>query len=330
MSDPVILTGCAEPIYGVAVTPVDGCPPFFDSQERTASCPSCSTGGPFTSVAGKFTSTLSQADADAQAEAYLATTLATKCIAIQIPVITNDTIMVTNGTPITPYQIVATNNPTSYGIGMFPLPTGLSLDTITGIITGTPSGIVTAQFTGVNATNCAGTGNGLLTFTASMTGSFSVVATTPDYGTDSGPSSFLTFTLDGGSPFLSVPGTTYYYNTSLRVDAALTHTLTLGNSTVQTFQAINSVDLTINTASENGTLSATAGTVGLTILFSDFNTGDLMLIDEIGPSPQSGTQSLGSPVFIAAGDFLQGSFSGTSDASPGSIINLSGTIQFSL
>lgn len=60
------------------------------------------------------------------------------------------------------YQIAASNSPTSYGAS--PLPAGLSVNSITGLISGTPSASGTFNAT-VTATNSAGTGSKVLTFT---------------------------------------------------------------------------------------------------------------------------------------------------------------------
>jgi hypothetical protein len=54
------------------------------------------------------------------------------------------------------YQITATNNPTLYCAGT--LPAGLSLDTATGLISGTPTASGTTRVT-IGATNAGGTGN---------------------------------------------------------------------------------------------------------------------------------------------------------------------------
>lgn len=71
-----------------------------------------------------------------------------------------------NGTATIPfsYQIVATNSPTSYNATG--LPTGLSINTATGAITGTPTVLGTSNVT-LSATNASGTGMLALTITIS-------------------------------------------------------------------------------------------------------------------------------------------------------------------
>lgn len=61
------------------------------------------------------------------------------------------------------YQITASNNPTSYAVNGS-LPTGVSLNTNTGLISGTPSQAGTFTVT-VSATNAGGTGSATLTLT---------------------------------------------------------------------------------------------------------------------------------------------------------------------
>ncbi len=81
----------------------------------------------------------------------------------QPPVITSaDTASGMEGVSFTPYQITATNSPTSFGATG--LPTGLSVNTGTGLITGTPTQHGTFNAT-ISATNADGTGTGPLTIT---------------------------------------------------------------------------------------------------------------------------------------------------------------------
>jgi PKD repeat protein len=67
------------------------------------------------------------------------------------------------------YQITATNNPTSYGAA--PVPGGLSFNTATGLISGTPTTPGTTPVT-LTATNAGGTGTETLTLTINSTSSF--------------------------------------------------------------------------------------------------------------------------------------------------------------
>src|SRR5438128_1989035 len=60
------------------------------------------------------------------------------------------------------YQITATNSPTSFNAT--PLPAGLSVNTITGLISGTPTTAGTFSVT-ISATNSTGTGSATLTLT---------------------------------------------------------------------------------------------------------------------------------------------------------------------
>jgi hypothetical protein len=79
-----------------------------------------------------------------------------------VPVITSPlTASGNSGKPFT-YQITATNNPTSYSAAG--LPAGLSLNTSTGLISGTPTTAVTANVT-IGATNTSGAATATLVIT---------------------------------------------------------------------------------------------------------------------------------------------------------------------
>src|SRR6266513_2042886 len=83
----------------------------------------------------------------------------------QDPVITSPlTANATVGSPFT-YQITADNSPISYDAT--DLPGGLSVDTTTGLISGTPTGVGVFSVT-IYATNVAGTGSAALTLTISL------------------------------------------------------------------------------------------------------------------------------------------------------------------
>jgi hypothetical protein len=80
-----------------------------------------------------------------------------------LPVITSAT--TANGTvgSAFSYQITSTNTPTSFGATG--LPAGLSVNTTTGLISGTPTGAASTSTVTVSATNSVGTGTATLTLT---------------------------------------------------------------------------------------------------------------------------------------------------------------------
>jgi hypothetical protein len=73
----------------------------------------------------------------------------------------------TVGTAISSYTITATNSPTSYNATN--LPAGLSVNTSTGVISGTPTTAGTVNTT-ISATNASGTGSATLVFTIAASG----------------------------------------------------------------------------------------------------------------------------------------------------------------
>jgi hypothetical protein len=109
-------------------------------------------------TAGTYTVTISATNAGGTGSATLTITI----VIPPPPVITSAT--TANGFVGVPfsYQITATNNPTSFdAVG---LPPGLSVNTSTGLISGTPTTAGTYTVT-ISATNAGGTGSAILTIT---------------------------------------------------------------------------------------------------------------------------------------------------------------------
>ena len=93
------------------------------------------------------------------------------------PVITN-TPLTAGGTVGTAFSfgIIASNSPTSYSAT--PLPAGLTVNTATGAITGTPAAAGTTSVL-LGATNATGTGNATLTITVAAVGAVPVINNSP-------------------------------------------------------------------------------------------------------------------------------------------------------
>lgn len=84
-------------------------------------------------------------------------------VKLPAPVITGTTTATaTHGQPFS-YQIIASNSPTSYNAQN--LPSGLSVNTRTGLITGTVTGASSTYSVKLNATNSGGTGKATLNLT---------------------------------------------------------------------------------------------------------------------------------------------------------------------
>jgi uncharacterized protein YhjY with autotransporter beta-barrel domain/PKD repeat protein len=116
-------------------------------------------------TAGNYNSTISATNATGTDSKTLAFT-----ISLSAPVITSGLSATgSTGTPFSGYQITASSNPTSFdATGGTGLPPGLSVDTTTGMITGTPTLNGTYSFT-ISATNATGTGSNTMTITISLT-----------------------------------------------------------------------------------------------------------------------------------------------------------------
>jgi PKD repeat protein len=165
-------------------------------------------------AAGNTNVVLGATNASGTGNATLAVTIAAAAVT---PVITNNPSTgspATVGTPFS-YTIPASNTPTSFSAS--PLPAGLSLNTSTGVISGTPTTAGTTVVT-LGATNSAGTGSSTLTITvASSTAAPVFVSPTTAPGTS-------------GTPFVPFPVTATGAPTSYSA-SGLPAGLTLNSST---------------------------------------------------------------------------------------------------
>ena len=117
-----------------------------------------------------------------------------------LPVITSsDTASGTVGTAFS-YQITGTNSPTSYSA--LGLPTGLTVDTASGLISGTPTGAALTFSATVSATNSGGTGSAPLTLTISGGGAGTVVSHTIQISNDADDGYYNS---ENGSGWISTP-----------------------------------------------------------------------------------------------------------------------------
>jgi hypothetical protein len=125
--------------------------------------------------AGTSAVTLSATNGGGTGNATLTLTIA----AMSTPAITSSTTASGTMGSAFSYQITATNSPTSYGASG--LPAGLSINTGTGLISGTPTSAGTSAVT-ISATNGGGTGNGNLTLTVTSTAQLSVAPGSINFG----------------------------------------------------------------------------------------------------------------------------------------------------
>lgn len=74
-----VANGCMSPVFGVAITPQMACPAIFYNTEISGSCPDGFEARTYVVPAKKFSSLISQQDADNQAQSYL-NELLTNCV----------------------------------------------------------------------------------------------------------------------------------------------------------------------------------------------------------------------------------------------------------
>jgi hypothetical protein len=129
---------------------------------------------------GTSTVTLSATNSGGAGNATLTITIAA---ATQAPVITSATTASGTVGSAFSYQITATNSPTSFGATG--LPAWSTLNTTTGLISGTPTAAGTSTVT-LSATNSGGTGNATLAITIVAAGPVTTSGVTPNSGSTAG------------------------------------------------------------------------------------------------------------------------------------------------
>ncbi len=142
-------------------------------------------------AAGTFNLTLTASNAGGTGRGALALTI-TPAVA---PVLTSAATATASANQAFSYQITASGTPTSFGAGN--LPPGLSVNTVTGLISGTPT--VTGVYSVVlSATNASGTGSSTLLLTVnSVLPVIDVVATVPRVTAGSGDHAQITISRTG-------------------------------------------------------------------------------------------------------------------------------------
>jgi PKD repeat protein len=198
------------------------------------------------------------------------------------PIITNSPLTAAGTTGVAfSYTITASGSPTSYSAT--PLPAGLSIVALTGVITGTPTTVGTTSVL-LGATNGSGTGNATLTITVAAAGTAPVIT-----------SSSVTAAATSGTPFsytITASGVPTSYSASplpaglsiVTATGVITGTPTTVGTTVVLLGATNSsgtgnyaLTITVSAAGTvpditNNPLTA-AGTVGAAFTFTITATG---------------------------------------------------------
>lgn len=137
------------------------------------------------------------------------------------------------------YQIVGTNTPTSYGSGT--LPTGLSLNTSTGVISGNVPATLTTYTIPISATNLAGTGNGVLTLKV-VSPVIVTLTLSSNHNIDS-----LQISIDGSPYAPATYGTPYSATFQIKTKLSVSGNIVAGSS-AQIFHAVTNSALRILTS----------------------------------------------------------------------------------
>ncbi|HTX39896.1 MAG TPA: putative Ig domain-containing protein [Bryobacteraceae bacterium] len=149
------------------------------------------------------------------------------------------------------YQITASNSPTNFGATG--LPGGLSVNTSTGVISGTPSAAGTTPVT-ISATNSTGTGSALLTLAiaAAPVNPLPTISTlSPATATAGNPAFVLTV---NGTGFLS--GSVVYWNGASRQTTYWSATELTASITAADIASVGTTQVTVFNPAPGGGISA--------------------------------------------------------------------------
>ena len=203
------------------------------------------------------------------------------------------------------YQITATNTPTSYGATG--LPAGLSVNTTTGLISGTPTAAGTPTVT-LSATNAGGTGNATLTLTINQAAPAITSATTASGAVGTAFSYQITAT---NSP-------TNYGATGLPAGLSVNTGTGLISGT-PTAAGSTTVTLSATNAGGTGNASLTLTITSVVIISS------AQIAAKAAPGSAS-TLSLSFPANTAAGDLILVAFDYDTNALPTSVADSQGNV----
>src|SRR5438876_735847 len=223
-------------------------------------------------TAGTYTVTISATNAGGTGSATLTLT-----IKPPTPVITSPLTATGQAGVAFSYQIQATNNPTSFNVTGL-LPAGLSVNTSTGLISGTPTTAGTYSVT-ISATNAGGTGSATLTLT--INNPVPTITSISPTSTTVGSAQFT----------LTVNGTKFVSTSTVNWN---------GSALTTTF--VSSIKLTAIVPAAN---VATAGTASITVVNPPPAGGTSNSVTFTINNPVPTTTSI-SPTCIAAGsaDFI--------------------------
>jgi hypothetical protein len=141
------------------------CVPVYFSEPTILTCPTDAPVKNISASYGSFYSFISVDDATSQSINYLETILSSGCYPPQAPIVSNGTIVVSSSAVIN-YHITASHNPTRYSASH--LPPNLSINTSSGLISGSLSNYSTFYSSSIYAFNNIGSGSGLLTINPSQ------------------------------------------------------------------------------------------------------------------------------------------------------------------